>query len=176
MRWVVIFTYVRTYWFDAVKRTIFFFNCWLCSMWKIKLNASVTENGQLINTCTAFRSAPNAVSLLISRQKCLHVWVFTTSNTLIDDVDFGNPSSICPSFWTKYFAYMCGTPWSVLQKNCWDGVDTSNLADAWTFTDEQHLSSPRRRFQTGQTPEKLARILRLHRPCLETLQRKWHTC
>ena len=38
-------------------------------------------------------------------------------------------------------------------------------------------SSPHhRRFHTGQTPEKLARMCRLLDTCLKTLLRNWHTC
>ena len=52
---------------------------------------------------------------------------------------------------------------------------TSTRADASAFTSEPQLSSYRRRYQTGETPEKLAHMFRLLGPCLDTLLTRCHT-
>ena len=57
----------------------------------------------------------------------------------------------------------------------WGGVVTSNHADACAFISYPQLSSCRRRFQTTETPEKLAHMFRLLGPCIEPLQRNLHT-
>ena len=49
-------------------------------------------------------------------------------------------------------------------------------ADASTCASDPQLFSYRRRFQMGETLEKLAHMFRLLGPCLETLVRRWHTC
>ena len=53
---------------------------------------------------------------------------------------------------------------------------SSTRADACAFASDPQLSSRRRRFQTGETPEKQARMFRLLGQCPETLQRNLHTC
>ena len=46
-------------------------------------------------------------------------------------------------------------------------------ADACTYAGDPQLSSCRRRFQTGETREKLAHMFRLLGLCLEPLGKRW---
>ena len=65
----------------------------------------------------------------------------------------------------RKLVHACWTPWSALQKKKWGAAGTSNRADACAFTSDPQLSFRRCRFQTSETPEKLAHMSRLFRPC-----------
>ena len=116
----------------------------------------------------------DTLEIMVGCRSCtyprIHLFMMPTLKITV-----GQPSSTYPSFRTEKNSHTCV---GLLGPHCrkwWGAVGTSNRAGAYAFTSEPQLSSPRRRFQTGQTPEKLASMFRLLGPCLETLQRKWHT-
>ena len=103
-----------------------------------------------------------------------HIQAFTLS-WLTLKMTIGCPSSTYPSFVViKKLVHTCRTPGSVLQKII-VSYGHVHRADACTSTSKPQHSFPCRRFQTGETPEKLAYMFRLLGPCLETRLRRWRT-
>ena len=94
-----------------------------------------------------------------------------------DKITVGCPSGTYQAFSYKNIVHTCWAPWSELRK-MWGAVGTSTRADACALQANHsfnHSSSHRRRFQTGQTPEKLARMFRLliSRDTLEQMAHMW---
>ena len=91
-----------------------------------------------------------------------HIQASTFSLALTLKITVGCPSSAYPGFLVETNLYtrvgLLGSYWKKERKGSCG-----------------HSSSRRRQLQTGHTHERLARIFRLLRPCLETLLRNWHS-